>query len=56
MECDWKNFYRDVKEAAPLDTREPCRKEVIIRMFVDSSHTTDNKTRRSRTRDGRSKS
>ena len=47
--CDWKHFYCDVKEAIPLNAPKPHGKEVDLRMFVDSDHTGDNLTRRSRT-------
>ena len=48
-ECDWKNFYGDVKEAIPPNAPEPRGKEVDLRLFVDSSHADDKATRRSRT-------
>ena len=48
-ECDWKNFYGDVKEAVPLNAPEPRGKEVDLRLFVDSDHAGDRLTRRSRT-------
>jgi len=47
--CDWKNFYGDVKEAIPLDMPEPRGKEVDIRLYVDSDHAGEQRTRRSRT-------
>ena len=37
-ECDWSEFYRDVKEAVTVNTPEPQEKEVDIHMFVDSDH------------------
>ena len=40
-ECDWSEFYRDAKEAIPVNAPEPCRKEVDICMFVDSDHAGD---------------
>jgi hypothetical protein len=46
---DWKSFYGDVTEAIPPDCPEPRGKEVDIRMYVDSDHAGDKKTRRSRT-------
>ena len=48
-ECDWREFYGDVKEAIPPDAPPPRGKEVVMRLFVDSSHADDKKTRRSRT-------
>ena len=47
-ECDWKTFYGDVKEAIPPNAPPPRGKDVTIRLFVDSSHANDKKTRRSR--------
>ena len=47
-ECDWKSFYEDVQEAITPDAPEPRGKEVILRMFVDSSHADHKKTCRSR--------
>ena len=37
-ECDWKEFYGDVKEAIPHDALLPCGKGVELRMFIDSNH------------------
>jgi hypothetical protein len=48
-ECDWKEFYGDVKEPIPPNAPEPRGKEVVMRLFVDSSHADDKLTRRSRT-------
>ena len=48
-ECDWKNFYGDVKEAIPPNAPEARGKDVDLRMFVDSDHAGDKLTRRSRT-------
>eukprot|EP00804_Cyclotella_cryptica_P015125 CCRYP_000688-RA/>CCRYP_000688-RA protein AED:0.22 eAED:0.24 QI:0/0/0/0.8/1/1/5/0/1053 len=48
-ECDWKQFYGDVKEAIPPNAPEPRGKDVDLRMFVDSDHAGDKLTRRSRT-------
>jgi hypothetical protein len=48
-ECDWKAFYGDVKEAIPPNAPTPRGKDVDLRMFVDSDHAGDKKTRRSRT-------
>ena len=48
-ECDWKAFYGDVKEAIPPNAPPPRGKDVDLRMFVDSDHAGDKRTRRSRT-------
>jgi len=45
---DWDNFYGDVKEELPLDMPKPLGKEVDVRLYVDSSHANDKRTRRSR--------
>ena len=47
-ECDWKQFYGDVKEAIPSNAPEPRGKFVWLRMFVDSDHAGEKRTRRSR--------
>ena len=47
-QCDWKNTYGDCKEAIPSDMPEPLGKEVDLRLYCDSSHADDEKTRRSR--------
>jgi hypothetical protein len=47
-ECDWKEFYGDVKEAIPPNAPEPRGKVVDIRLYVDSDHAGDKITRRSR--------
>ena len=36
QECDWKEFYGDVREAIPSNAPEPCGKSVHIWMYVDS--------------------
>ena len=46
--CNWKEFYGDVKEAIPPNAPEPRGKGVDLRLFVDSSHADDKVTRRSR--------
>eukprot|EP00934_Nitzschia_sp_Nitz4_P006827 Nitzschia sp. Nitz4//scaffold434_size7771//2174//3312//NITZ4_009151-RA/size7771-exonerate_protein2genome-gene-0.20-mRNA-1//-1//CDS//3329551831//6817//frame0 len=46
QECDWTNFYGDVKEAIPKDAPEAL--EVDMRLYVDSSHADDKVHRRSR--------
>ena len=48
-ECNWKEFYGDVLEAIPTNAPEPCETCVSLRMYVDSDHTGEKKTRRSRT-------
>lgn len=48
-ECDWKAFYGDVQEAIPPNAPPPRGKDVDLRMFVDSDHAGDRRTRRSRT-------
>ena len=47
-ECDWREFYGDVKEAIPPNAPLPRGKEVDLRLFVDSDHAGDKLTRRSR--------
>ena len=47
-QCDWKEFYGEVKEAIPPNAPTPRGKGVDIRLFVDSSHADDKLTRRSR--------
>jgi hypothetical protein len=49
-ESDWRAFYGDVKEAIPLNAPPPRGKDVNLRMFVDSDHAGNERTRRSRTR------
>ena len=48
-ECDWSSFYGNVQEAIPPNAPEPRGKDVDLRMFVDSDHAGDKRTRRSRT-------
>ena len=48
-ECDWKQFYGDVKEAVPSNVPEPRGKKVHLRMYVDSDHAGKKRTRRQRT-------
>jgi hypothetical protein len=48
-ECDWKEFYGDIKEELPPKMPEPRGEPVDIRLFVDSDHAGDGRTRRSRT-------
>jgi hypothetical protein len=47
-QCDWKEFYGDVAEAIPSNAPEPRGKKVHIRMYVDSDHAGEKRTRRSR--------
>ena len=47
-DCDWSNFYGDVKEAISPNAPKSRGKEVDLRLFVDSSHADDRRTRRSR--------
>jgi hypothetical protein len=47
-QCDWKEFYVDVAEAIPSNAPEPRGKKVHIRMYVDSDHAGEKRTRRSR--------
>ena len=46
---DWSSFYGNAREAIPLNAPEPRGKDVYLRMFVDSKHAGDKRTRRSRT-------
>ena len=46
---NWTEPYHGAEEAIPPDMPEPLGKEVDLRMFVDSDHAGDKKTRRSRT-------
>jgi hypothetical protein len=48
LECNWKDFYGNVKEAVPLNAPKPRGKEVDTMLFVDSSHADDKLTHRSR--------
>ena len=48
-ECDWKQFYGEVEEAVPSNAPEPRGKKVHLRMYVDSNHAGEKRTRRSRT-------
>ena len=49
IECDWKEFYGNVKEPIPPNAPRPLGKEVDLRLYTDSSHADDKLTRRSRT-------
>ena len=39
--CDWSEFFRDAKEAIPMNASEPQGKEVNICMFVDYDYAGD---------------
>ncbi len=41
---DWKSFYGNVKESIPSNAPEPCRKDVDLRLYVDSDHSGENHT------------
>ena len=43
---EWKEFYRDAKDAIPLNAIKPQDKVVDRRMMVDSDHAGDKATRR----------
>jgi hypothetical protein len=47
---DWEEFYGDVQEGIPTNAPPPLRKEVDLRMMVDSSHAGDKSTWCPRTR------
>jgi hypothetical protein len=49
IKTDWKSMYVDIKEMIPPDAPIPRGKEVDLRLFVDSDHTGEQFTRRSRT-------
>jgi hypothetical protein len=49
IKTDWKSMYGDVKEIIPSDATVPSGKEIDVRLFVDSDHTGEQFTRRSRT-------
>ena len=46
--CDWTEFYGEVAEPIPPNAPEAIGKVVDLRMFVDSDHAGDKRTRRSR--------
>ena len=48
-ECDWKAFYGDGIKAVSPNAPQPRGKEDDLRLFVDSNHAGDKRTRRSRT-------
>jgi hypothetical protein len=47
--CDWSEFYPDSQEAIPPNASEPRGKAVITSYFVDASHGSCMKMRRSQT-------
>jgi hypothetical protein len=49
IKTDWKSMYGDVKEMIPSDAPVPRVKEVDLRLFVDSDHSGEQFTGRSRT-------
>ena len=49
MEYDWKDFYRDAKEAVPQNAPKPRGKAVQMYCFVDADHAGNSVTRRSHT-------
>ncbi len=46
---NWEEFYGDVQEAIPTNAPLPLRKEVVLRMMVDSDHAWEKSTQHSRT-------
>jgi hypothetical protein len=46
---DWKSFYGNVVESIPSNAPEPRGKDVDLRLYVDSDHAGEKRTRRSRT-------
>ena len=48
-EAEWKTLYGDVNEAIPPNAPDPRGNSVDLRMGVDSDHSGDKRTRRSRT-------
>jgi hypothetical protein len=43
-QCDWKQFYGEVKKAIPPNDLSPRGKDVDLHMFVDSVHAGDKLT------------
>ena len=41
IECDWREFYGNVKEPIPPNAPRPLGKEVELRLYTDSSHAGD---------------
>ena len=48
QECDWKEFYGDVREAIPTNAPEPRGKGCIFGCMIDSNHAGEKRTRRSK--------
>ena len=48
-DCDWTDFYGDVKEPLPLNAPKPLGKLVVLRLYVNSDHAGDKLIRQSRT-------
>ena len=46
--CDWSEFYRDAKEAIPMNIPESQSKDIDICTFVDCDHARDEESCRSR--------
>jgi hypothetical protein len=46
---DWKSFYGNVVESIPSNAPESCGKDVDLRLYVDSDHAGEKRTRRLRT-------
>jgi hypothetical protein len=44
---DWKSFYGNVEEPTPSNAPEPRGKDVDLRLYVDSDHAGEKRTRRS---------
>ena len=49
IECDWREFYGNVKEPIPPNAPRPLGKEVDLRLHTDLSHADDKLMRRFRT-------
>jgi len=49
IQADWSEFYRDAKEAIPMNAPEPRGNRVVISCFVDADHAGNLVTRRSHT-------
>ncbi len=45
--CNWSEFYDEVEEPIPPNAPEAIGKVVDLRMFVNSDHAGDQRTRRS---------
>ena len=49
VKCDWSNIYPDAQEDIPSDLPPPLKKDVTSTCFVDASHGSNLKNRRSQT-------